>query len=84
MQAVRPLPAAGKKSEEDIESDKVIQINGVSAGYGGDVTKNPTEVILKDINLELARGEVLGVIGESGSGKSTLARVIAGLWPSFQ
>ena len=84
MQAVRPLPAAGKKSEEDSDSDKVIQINGVSAGYGGDVTKNPTEVILKDINLQLARGEVLGVIGESGSGKSTLARVIAGLLPSFE
>ena len=84
MQAVRPLPAAGKKSGEDSDSDKVIQINGVSAGYGGDVTKNPTEVILKDINLELARGEVLGVIGESGSGKSTLARVIAGLLPSFE
>jgi len=84
MQAVRPLPAAGKKSEEARESDRVIQINGVSAGYGGDVTKNPTEVILKDINLQLARGEVLGVIGESGSGKSTLARVIAGLLPSFE
>ena len=84
MQAVRPLPAAGKKSEEDSDSDKVIQIHGVSAGYGGDVTKNPTEVILKDINLQLARGEVLGVIGESGSGKSTLARVIAGLLPSFE
>jgi peptide/nickel transport system ATP-binding protein len=31
--------------------------------------------------LQIARGRILGVIGESGSGKSTLARVIAGLHP---
>ena len=84
MQAVRPLPAAGKKVEENKRPDNVIEINGVSAGYGGDVMSNPKEVILKDINLKLARGEVLGIIGESGSGKSTLARVIAGLLPSFK
>ena len=84
MQAVRPLPAAGKKAKENVLPDNVIEINGVSAGYGGDVMSNPREVILKDINLQLARGEVLGIIGESGSGKSTLARVIAGLLPSFK
>ncbi len=84
MQAVRPLPAAGEKAKENILPDNVIEINGVSAGYGGDVMSNPKEVILKDINLQLARGEVLGIIGESGSGKSTLARVIAGLLPSFE
>ena len=84
MQAVRPLPAAGKKVKENKRPDNVIEINGVSAGYGGDVMSNPKEVILKDINLKLARGEVLGIIGESGSGKSTLARVIAGLLPSFK
>ena len=84
MQAVRPLPAAGKKGKENILPDNVIEINGVSAGYGGDVMSNPKEVILKDINLQLARGEVLGIIGESGSGKSTLARVVAGLLPSFK
>ncbi|MDG2356301.1 MAG: ABC transporter ATP-binding protein [Paracoccaceae bacterium] len=84
MQAVRPLPAAGKKDKENKQPGNVIEINGVSAGYGGDVTSNPKEVILKDINLQLARGEVLGIIGESGSGKSTLARVIAGLLPSFK
>ncbi len=84
MQAVRPLPAAGKKAKENVLPDNVIEINGVSAGYGGDVMSNPKEVILKDINLQLARGEVLGIIGESGSGKSTLARVIAGLLPSFK
>ena len=84
MQAVRPLPAAGKKTKENVLLDNVIEINGVSAGYGGDVMSNPKEVILKDINLQLARGEVLGIIGESGSGKSTLARVVAGLLPSFK
>ncbi|MEM9902334.1 MAG: ABC transporter ATP-binding protein, partial [Pseudomonadota bacterium] len=34
-----------------------------------------------DIDLAIARGEVVGLIGESGCGKSTLARVIAGIYP---
>ncbi len=35
--------------------------------------------ILKDITLEIARGEAVGLVGPSGSGKSTLLMVIAGL-----
>ncbi len=34
------------------------------------------------VNLDLARGEVLGVVGESGCGKSTLARAILQLVPT--
>lgn len=34
---------------------------------------------LKDINLELRRGEALGLIGANGSGKTTLLRIISGL-----
>ena len=34
------------------------------------------------VNLTLARGEVLGLVGESGCGKSTLARTIMGLVPA--
>lgn len=34
---------------------------------------------LKDINFDVAQGQVLGLIGESGSGKSTLAKAIVGL-----
>ena len=35
--------------------------------------------ILKDIDLEIARGEAIGLVGPSGSGKSTLLMVMAGL-----
>jgi lipopolysaccharide transport system ATP-binding protein len=35
--------------------------------------------ILKDINLEVKKGEILGVVGKNGSGKSTLLKLIAGV-----
>ena len=42
----------------------------LSAGYPG------RRGVLKDISLELRRGEVLGLVGQSGCGKSTLALAI--------
>jgi putative ABC transport system ATP-binding protein len=43
------------------------------------VTSEGTLVILEGINLSLAKGESLAIIGPSGSGKSTLLGILAGL-----
>src|SRR6202035_2794880 len=35
--------------------------------------------VLRDVQIDIQRGEVLGLVGQSGSGKSTLAMAILGL-----
>ncbi|ABC24635.1 type I secretion system permease/ATPase [Rhodospirillum rubrum] len=39
---------------------------------------------LRGVTLDIAPGEVLGVIGPSAAGKSTLARALVGVWPPVQ
>ncbi|MCR5556525.1 MAG: methionine ABC transporter ATP-binding protein [Butyrivibrio sp.] len=50
----------------------MIQIQNVKKAF------NNTEV-LKDISLEIEKGDIFGIIGQSGAGKSTLLRCINGL-----
>lgn len=50
----------------------LLQIDGLCAGYGD-------SAILHDITLQVAPGEVLGIVGASGSGKSTLLKAIMGI-----
>jgi peptide/nickel transport system ATP-binding protein len=85
MAAVRPTPTAGMSDDDDHghgREEAAIAARGITAGYGGIVDGEPAITILRDINVEVERGDVVGVIGESGCGKSTLARVMAGLLPS--
>ena len=52
----------------------MIQIHGLEKYFG-------TLQVLKGIDLEIPKGEVLSIIGASGSGKSTLLYCINGLEP---
>ena len=42
---------------------------------------NNRQLILKNLNFDIAPGQMCAVIGPSASGKSTLARTLVGLWP---
>ena len=52
-----------------------LHVQGLSAGYGG-------APVLQDVNLQVAPGEVLALLGRNGSGRSTLARALMGLIPA--
>lgn len=54
--------------------ENIIAINGLDAGYD---KKN----ILENININVSKGELIGVIGPNGSGKSTLLKAIRGILP---
>ncbi len=56
-------------------SENILEIRGLNKYFG------PTHAN-KNIDFDLKRGEIKGIIGENGSGKSTLISQIAGLYPS--
>ena len=43
------------------------------------VDKNKELKALKNVNIQLKKGECIGIVGESGCGKSTLSRIIVGI-----
>ena len=73
--AANPERSAGMELPKPIGA---ITIEGVSAAPPGSQV-----AVIKGLNIAIAPGEVVGVIGPSGSGKSTLARLLVGVWPAF-
>lgn len=72
------FPLEPLQSEFRIVADARIKRHCYYARRGFWGRKTPWDV-LQDIDLQIRRGEVMGLVGESGCGKSTLARLMLGL-----
>lgn len=57
-------------------AEPIVHIQGLNSWYGRGKDRKQ---VLRNVSLELAPGEALGVVGESGSGKSTLAKCVLGM-----
>jgi len=63
------MPGAEVNDRGDAED--VLRIEEISMSFGA-VT------VLRNVNLHLRRGEILGLVGDNGAGKSTLVKIITG------
>jgi len=60
------------KDRKNMEEKKIVEVKKLKKQYGNNI-------ILKNINLHINKGEVVSLIGPSGSGKSTILRCIVDL-----
>jgi phospholipid/cholesterol/gamma-HCH transport system ATP-binding protein len=56
------------------DPETIVEVRGLTTGFG-------PHIVLEDLDLDVRRGEVVGIVGGSGSGKSVLLRSTIGLMP---
>ena len=68
------MTAASLSRPPDPAWETEIRVRGLEVGFG-------EKLVMKGLDLDIHRGEVLGFVGASGAGKSVLTRAILGLLP---
>ena len=66
------LSATEKQGEGPKSDDVIIRVRGLKNAFG-------EHVVHENLDLDVKRGEILGVVGGSGAGKSVLLKTIVGL-----
>ena len=60
------------------QAKSVISVTGLSKTYAPRPPMGPFEA-LKNINLEVRRGEIFALLGPNGAGKTTLINIVCGI-----
>jgi putative spermidine/putrescine transport system ATP-binding protein len=69
------MSAALALKEQPASAEPLVRFSGVRKSYDG------TNLVVKELDLDIARGEFLTLLGPSGSGKTTTLMMLAGFEP---
>jgi branched-chain amino acid transport system ATP-binding protein len=68
----RADPAPGRQAAS--RDAPLLDVSGLHAGYNG-------QQVIRDVDLQVAEGEIVALLGSNGAGKTTTLRVLSGLLP---
>ena len=80
LKSVPKLGTVKQRAAIDNKKQPVIKLTDVTIAYPKR-GRIPEFVAVRDFNLEIFPGEIVGLVGESGSGKTTVGRAAIGLLP---